>query len=72
MHRRSALLATVTLFLSLQAAAGVEGFHDVAHEYYQWRDAAYPVATSAAGDHRFDSRLTDYSMTEKCCDAVST
>jgi hypothetical protein len=26
MHRRSALLATVTLFLSLQAAAGVEDF----------------------------------------------
>lgn len=36
----------------------------LAHEYYQWRDAAYPVATSAAGDHRADDRLTDYRMPE--------
>jgi hypothetical protein len=64
MHPSSALLATVILFHSLQAAAGATEFRKVAHEYYQWRDAAYPVATSAAGDHRFDARLTDYSMTE--------
>ena len=63
MHPRS-LLATVILFFSLQAAAGPAEFRKVAHEYYQWRDASYPVATSAAGDHRFDTRLTDYSMTE--------
>jgi uncharacterized protein (DUF885 family) len=64
MHRRSGLLATVILCHSLPAAAGPVEFRTVAHEYYQWRDAAYPVATSAAGDHRFDARLTDYSMTE--------
>jgi uncharacterized protein (DUF885 family) len=64
MHRHSALLATVILCHSLPAAAGPVEFRKVAHEYYQWRDAAYPVATSAAGDHRFDARLTDYSMTE--------
>jgi uncharacterized protein (DUF885 family) len=61
---RSALLASVILFQSLQAAATPAEFHKLAHEYYQWRDTAYPVATSAAGDHRHDARLTDYSMTE--------
>jgi uncharacterized protein (DUF885 family) len=62
MHPRSALLATVILCHSLPAAAGPAEFRKLAHEYYQWRDASYPVATSAAGDHRFDTRLTDYSM----------
>ena len=64
MHPRSALLATVILFQSLQAAASPAEFRKLAHEYYQWRDAAYPVATSAAGDHRFDTRLTDYKLDE--------
>ena len=61
---RSALLATIVLFQSLQAAATPAQFHQLAHEYYTWRDTAYPVATSAAGDHRYDARLTDYNMTE--------
>jgi uncharacterized protein (DUF885 family) len=61
---RSVLLASVILFQSLQAAATPAEFHKLAHTYYQWRDTAYPVATSAAGDHRYDTRLTDYSMTE--------
>jgi len=34
----------------------------LAHEYYVWRDAEYPVAASAMGDHRLDDRLTDYHM----------
>jgi hypothetical protein len=59
MHPRSALLAAVILCHSLPAAAGAVEFRKIAHEYYQWRDAAYPVATSAAGDHRIDARLTD-------------
>jgi uncharacterized protein (DUF885 family) len=58
------LLAAVLLLISRQAAADPTEFRKVAHEYYQWRDAAYPVATSDQGDHRFDSRLTDYRMTE--------
>jgi uncharacterized protein (DUF885 family) len=62
MRPRSALLATIILCQSLQAAASPAEFRKLAHEYYQWRDASYPVATSAAGDHRFDTRLTDYSM----------
>jgi len=64
MDPRFALLATVVLLYPLQAAAGPAEFRRIAHEYYQWHDAAYPVATSAAGDHHLDDRLTDYSMTE--------
>ena len=64
MRLRSALLSTIILFQTVQAAASPAEFRKLAHEYYQWRDASYPVATSAAGDHRLDTRLTDYSMTE--------
>jgi uncharacterized protein (DUF885 family) len=49
---------------SLQAAADPTQLRKIAHDYYQWRDVAYPVATSGAGDHRFDTRLTDYGMSE--------
>jgi len=59
-----ALLAAAILLCPLQGVAGPVEFRQLAHEYYQWRDAAYPVATSAAGDHHLDERLTDYSMTE--------
>ena len=57
-------LAALLVLVSLQAAADPAQFRSLAHEYYQWRDAAYPVATSGAGDHRLDTRLTDYKMSE--------
>ena len=34
----------------------------LAHSYYEWRDAAYPVSTSDAGNHQWDDRLADYRM----------
>jgi uncharacterized protein (DUF885 family) len=60
---RLPLAALVALF-SLHAAADPAQLRKIAHEYYQWRDTAYPVATSTAGDHRFDTHLTDYRMSE--------
>jgi len=57
-------LAALMALLSLQAAADPAQLRKLAHEYYQWRDTAYPVGTSYAGDHRFDNRMTDYSMSE--------
>jgi hypothetical protein len=60
---RLTLAAFMALF-SLQAAADPTQLRKIAHDYYQWRDIAYPVATSGAGDHRFDTRLTDYGMSE--------
>jgi uncharacterized protein (DUF885 family) len=32
-----------------------------AHDFYEWSDRQYPVATSDAGKHTWDDRLTDYS-----------
>lgn len=53
-------LCLVMLLFSLPAAADPAALRQLAHDYYQWRDAAYPVATSAAGDHRLDDRFADY------------
>lgn len=33
----------------------------LAHEYYAWRNAQYPVNSSDQGLHTWDDRLTDYS-----------
>jgi uncharacterized protein (DUF885 family) len=63
-HTLRLLLAAALLPFSLQAVADPAKLHKLAQDYYQWRDAAHPVDTSQAGDHRFDSRLTDYTMTE--------
>jgi uncharacterized protein (DUF885 family) len=58
---RLTLAACLTLF-ALDAMADPAELRTLAHEYYLWRDAAYPVATSSNGEHRFDSRLTDFRM----------
>ena len=34
----------------------------LAQDYYKWRDLNYPVASSDAGLHTWDDRLTDYSL----------
>jgi uncharacterized protein (DUF885 family) len=59
MHWR---LIALAFLLPLQAVAGRADLRDLAHQYYEWRDEAYPVATSSAGGHRFDDRLADYRM----------
>ena len=58
------LLAAMLLLSASQAGADGADLGKLAHEYYQWRDAAYPVATSDQGDHEYDSRLADYRMSE--------
>ena len=57
-------LAAILLLFAGHAAASPADLRATAHEYYQWRDAAYPVATSDQGDHRYDNRLADYRMSE--------
>jgi uncharacterized protein (DUF885 family) len=64
MHIRATLFAVVCVYVSAQAAASPADLRALAHDYYQWYDTAYPVAASGLGDHRFDARLTDYSMSE--------
>jgi uncharacterized protein (DUF885 family) len=34
----------------------------VAADYYQWRNENFPVSSSDAGLHKWDNRLTDYSL----------
>jgi len=34
----------------------------LAHEYFSWRNEQYPVFSSDQGLHRWDDRLTDYSL----------
>jgi uncharacterized protein (DUF885 family) len=58
---RLTLAACLALF-ALDAMADSAELRTLAHEYYLWRDAAYPVASSSNGEHRFDSRLTDFRM----------
>lgn len=72
MHSHSARLAAVLAACALPAvatalapaAADPAGLRALAHEFYEWSDAAYPVTASSLGDHRFDTRLTDYRMSE--------
>ena len=46
---------------SLQGRAEAMVLHKLANQYYDWRNAQYPVRSSDAGLHTWDDRLTDYS-----------
>ena len=56
------LAVLIAVLFAHNATADPAALRALAHDAYQWRDAEYPVATSGAGDHRFDQRLTDYTM----------
>ena len=36
--------------------------HHLARDYYNWRNQSYPVASSDAGLHTWDDKLTNYSL----------
>jgi uncharacterized protein (DUF885 family) len=42
-------------------AADSAALYKLADDYYNWRNENYPVASSEAGLHTWDNRLTDYS-----------
>ena len=46
---------------SKASAADSAALHKLADDYYNWRNENYPVASSEAGLHTWDNRLTDYS-----------
>jgi uncharacterized protein (DUF885 family) len=58
------VLAVVPVVARAQnsTAASAGDLRTLAHSYYEWRDTAYPVSTSDAGNHRWDDRLADYRM----------
>ncbi len=64
--RRIALVpvAVLATLWALSAAADPAELRKLAHDFYRWRDSAFPVQTSAQGDHRYDDRLADYSPAE--------
>src|SRR5947199_1367821 len=45
-----------------QANAAPADLRKLADEYYNWRNQQFPVASSDAGLHTWDNRLTDYSL----------
>ena len=66
--KRKAILVLVLVALpsaigaQSPSAASAADLRALAHSYYEWRDAAYPVSTSDAGNHQWDDRLADYRM----------
>ena len=48
-------------FSSAQSNAGPAALRRLADDYYKWRNQNYPVASSDAGLHLWDNKLTDYS-----------
>jgi uncharacterized protein (DUF885 family) len=45
-----------------QANASPADLRKIADDYYNWRNLQFPVASSDAGLHTWDSKLTDYSL----------
>jgi uncharacterized protein (DUF885 family) len=61
------LLAVCAIAIACTVAVAQEpktpaDLHKLADDYYQWRNQNYPVASSDAGLHTWDSKLTDYSL----------
>src|SRR6266699_6808410 len=63
------LLATACLIMSMltiptsaQNPSTPTDLRKLADDYYNWRNENYPVASSDAGLHTWDNRLTDYSL----------
>jgi len=57
---RLVLTTAITLW-SATAGADPAEMRKLANDWYEWRDAIFPVAASSQGKHRYDDRLTDHS-----------
>jgi uncharacterized protein (DUF885 family) len=56
------ILPALVLGESSAQGSGPARLRALAHEYFSWRNEQYPVFSSDQGLHRWDDRLTDYSM----------
>src|SRR5438552_16252452 len=54
-------ISLTPLAVKAQAGASPAELRRLADDYYNWRNQNYPVASSDAGLHTWDTRLTDYS-----------
>ncbi|HZI86304.1 MAG TPA: DUF885 domain-containing protein [Pyrinomonadaceae bacterium] len=57
-----AFLLTSSSQIQAQAPKTPADLQRIATEYYNWRNRNFPVASSDAGLHNWDNRLTDYSL----------
>src|ERR1700704_5320019 len=57
-----AIMITSTSSTSAQDPKTPADLHRLADDYYNWRNQNYPVASSDAGLHTWDNKLTDYSL----------
>src|SRR5688572_6364458 len=57
-----AAVAAMSCDASVRGGSGGSVLRPIAEDYYAWRDSVYPVASSDAGLHTWDDRLTDYTM----------
>jgi uncharacterized protein (DUF885 family) len=68
MKRFAVLLLITTMFSQALISAHAQqpktpaDLHKLAADYYNWRNENFPVASSDAGLHTWDHRLTDYSL----------
>ncbi len=67
----AAVSLAASLVLTAHAQESPTALRALAHDYYAWRDAAYPVATSGAGDHRLMS-ASPTTRCPRCSNAAST
>ena len=58
----SVLIAVTTNLALAQANASPQNLRSIAQQYYGWRNETHPVASSDAGLHTWDDKLTDYSQ----------
>ena len=61
------VISCAVMFCSLGAALAQQpktpaDLRKLADDYYTWRNQNYPVASSDAGLHTWDNKLTDYSL----------
>src|SRR5437762_2566033 len=55
-------ISLTPLAVKAQAGSSPAALHRLADDYYNWRNQNYPVASSDAGLHTWDNKLTDYSL----------
>ena len=56
------LIAVTTNLGRAQANPSPQNLRNIAEQYYGWRNETHPVASSDAGLHTWDDKLTDYSQ----------
>src|SRR2546423_12304232 len=58
----SVAMVKIPISTSAQTDASPATLRRLADDYYNWRNQNYPVSSSDAGLHTWDSKLTDYGL----------